>query len=210
MDDLLGGPIPRESKATCDDCAMCRKTGDEVLSNDQFFDPAIKCCSIVPGLANFLAGGILLDNTETDADSARGRESVLHRIAEGVSVTPLGLGQSAFFKLVYDNCDAFGRSRTLRCPHYIEETGRCGIWRNRGATCVAWFCKHVRGAVSRAFWRDSLQRLLDAIESDLATWCVLKLNPGINSLREVFGPQSESQEAIALVFGTNGLGRPAS
>src|SRR5215467_14532461 len=114
MDDLLGGPIPRESRATCDDCAMCRKPGDEAASDNQFFDPAIKCCSIVPVLSNFLVGGILLQ--ETDADSEHGRASVLHRIAEGVEVTPRGLGQPALFRLVYDNSDAFGRSRKLRCP----------------------------------------------------------------------------------------------
>jgi hypothetical protein len=206
IDDLLGGPIPRESKATCDDCAMCLKPGDEAASDDQFFDPAIKCCSIVPVLANFLVGGIL--SGDTDADSAHGRASVLNRIAQGVSVSPLGLGQSAFFRLVYDNSDAFGRSRTLRCPHYVEETGRCGIWRNRGTTCVVWFCKHVRGAVSRGFWRDSLERLLDAVESDLASWCVLKLNPGIESLGGMFGRASELQSGPLTAAQLDGRSDP--
>jgi hypothetical protein len=194
MDDLLGGPIPRETKATCEDCAMCRKPGDEALSDDQFFDPAIKCCSIVPELANFLVGGILSADTAADPDSTRGRQSVLRRMADGIAVSPLGLGQSALFKLVYDNSDtAFGRSRTLQCPHYVEETGRCGIWRNRGATCVVWYCKHARGAVGRAFWRDSLERLLNTIESALAAWCVLELDLGIESLRELFGPPGDPQ-----------------
>jgi hypothetical protein len=51
----------------------------------------------------------------------------------------------------------------------------------------------VRGAVSQGFWRDSLERLLDAVEGDLASWCVLKLNPGIDSLGYIFGRASELQ-----------------
>src|ERR1700732_5026350 len=105
MDDLLDGPIPRESKATCDDCAMCAKPGDEVAAEDSFFDPAIKCCSIVPDLSNFLVGAILSANVD-DPVALRGRESVERRISEGIAVTPLGLFKSPVFKLIYDNIDS--------------------------------------------------------------------------------------------------------
>src|SRR5260370_25769972 len=123
MDDLLGGQIPRESKATCDDCAMCARPGDVTGNDDQFFDPAIKCCSIVPELSNFLVGGIL-SGSEQNTESLHGRESVLGRIREATAATPLGLGQTPVFRLIYDNSDhAFGRSRALRCSHYVEDTG---------------------------------------------------------------------------------------
>jgi len=194
MDDLLGGQIPRESKATCDDCAMCAKPG-EAIDGDQFFDPAVKCCSIVPELSNFLVGGILSGNGQ-DTESLHGRESVLGRIREATAVTPLGLAQTPVFRLIYDNSDqAFGRSRTLRCPHYVEGTGRCGIWRNRGATCVAWFCKFVRGAVGRAFWRGSLEGLLGLIERNLAAWCILEVDIGIDAVHELFGTGDDGRPA---------------
>jgi hypothetical protein len=193
MDDLLGGPIPQESKATCDDCAMCAKPGDEVGAEDYFFDSNVKCCSIVPDLSNFLVGGILSTGGD-DPVALRGRESVERRIGEGVAVTPLGLFKAPVFKLIYENIDrAFGRSLTLRCPHYVEEAGRCGIWRHRGSTCATWFCKHVRGALGKKFWRGSLEPLLNVIEKDLAQWCVLKVGIDGEVLQELFSEaQSDS------------------
>ena len=186
MDDLLGGPVPQETKATCNDCAMCAKPGDEIAAADSCFDPSVKCCSIVPDLSNFLVGGIL-DANDDDPVALEGRASVERRIREGVAVTPLGLCKPPVFKLIYDNIDsAFGRSPTLRCPHYVEEAGRCGIWRNRGSTCSTWFCKHVRGALAMKFWRGALEPLLRAIEKDLAQWCVLQLGLAGEVLSELF------------------------
>ena len=172
---------------------MCAKPGETDADDERFFDPAIKCCSTVPELSNFLVGGILSD-AGADADSVKGRQSAVRRIKESVAVTPLGLGQSAAFKLLYENSDAaFGRSLKLRCPHYVEETGHCGIWRYRGAICSSWFCKHVRGAVGRAFWRDSLERLLVEIESSLGAWCVLQLDIGAEALRDLYKPGADAQ-----------------
>jgi hypothetical protein len=186
MDDLLGGPVPQETKATCDDCAMCAKAGDEIASADSCFDPSVKWCSIVPELSNFLVGGILAANGD-DAVALAGRASIERRISEGVAVTPLGLFQPPVFKLIYNNIDgAFGRSPTLRCPHYVEEAGRCGIWRNRGSTCATWFCKHVRGALAMKFWRGSLEPLLRTIEKDLGQWCVLQLGLAGEVLHQLF------------------------
>jgi hypothetical protein len=169
---------------------MCAKPGETTGDDDHFFDPAIKCCSIVPELSNFLVGGILSE-TADDAESLFGRESLSRRIAEGIAVTPLGVGQSPLFKLIYENQDAFGRSRSLRCPHYVETSGRCGIRRHRGAVCIVWFCKHSRGAVGRAFWRDALEHLLGIVERNLAAWCITKLDLGIDALNELYGATTD-------------------
>jgi hypothetical protein len=195
MNDLLGGPIPHESKATCDDCAMCAKPGQDG-PDDYFFDPDIKCCSIVPDLSNFLVGGILSGNGDDHA-ALKGVESVERRISEGIAVTPLGLFKPPVFKLIYDNIDkAFGQSLTLRCPHYVEDTGQCGIWHHRGSVCATWFCKHVRGTVGRNFWRTSLERLLGLLEKDLAKWCVLKVGLGVEALEELLGPYKDAQSGL--------------
>jgi hypothetical protein len=89
------------------------------------------------------------------------------------------------YELLYSRIkDAFGRAQSLRCPHYIEDGGRCGVWRARESTCATWFCKYERGAVGLEFW-DRLHRLLALAESSLSTWCVLQLDPGDDALRSL-------------------------
>lgn len=117
-----------------------------------FFDPQVKCCTYLPELPNFLVGRILADE---DPALAVGRATVEKRLQAGVAVTPLGLDRTPFYDLLYQHADtAFGRSHTLRCPHYIEEGGLCGIWQHRNSVCATWFCKHVRGAMGFRFWKE--------------------------------------------------------
>jgi hypothetical protein len=156
---------------------------EEATSQTYFFDPVIKCCTWVPNVHNFLVGRIL---SETDPAAQFGRTTVEKRIAAGIGVTPLGLAPPPVFSLMYQNSsDSFGRSRTLSCPHYIHDGGRCGIWRNRNSVCTTWFCKHMRGQVGFTFWRDSLQHLLQAVEKALARWCLLELKLGSEALRHL-------------------------
>jgi len=193
MADLLPGPIPRESRATCDDCAMCSPGQQGLAGHEEFFDPKIKCCTYVPVLPNFLIGSILSDQ---DPAGAIGRTTVEARIRQGVALTPLGLAHPPVFSLLYDNSDsAFGHSRTLTCPHYIADGGRCGIWRHRESTCATWFCKHVRGAVGYEFWRRSLHQLLMTIENQLARWCVLEVGLDESALRRLVRTPTWRREA---------------
>jgi len=178
--ELLGGVIPRESRATCNACAMCAEVPTNSVSRSYFFDLAVKCCTYLPTLPNFLVGRILLDG---DPNAQVGRGTVEKRIKDAVGVSPLGLLLSSIFSMLYHNSsDFFGRSRTFRCPHYLEEGGRCGIWRNRNSVCTTWFCKHVRGRVGQVFWR-SLERTLQQVEKELAQWCVLELQRDGDALR---------------------------
>jgi hypothetical protein len=169
--EWLTDPLPRETHATCDRCAMC--AGDGQAGTDRvFFDRAIKCCTYLPRIPNFLAGRILTDESD---ELAQGRATIDQRITAGVAVTPFGLGIPAPYQLLYRNAEAFfGRAEGLRCPHYVVEGGRCGIWRHREATCATWFCKHEHGATGQMFWA-AIRELLRGIEHDLAAWCVLAL-----------------------------------
>ncbi|MGH7388842.1 MAG: hypothetical protein ACREM3_05220 [Candidatus Rokuibacteriota bacterium] len=202
MDQLLGGPIPRETEATCDDCAMCATEGPGAEVAQVFFDPRTKCCTYVPALANFLVGRLLADDDPAAAD---GRATVEARLRAGVAVTPLGLGQPPTFTLLYQNTAAssFGRSPSLRCPHYLhEQGGRCGVWKHRASVCATWFCKHVRGATGIRFWQ-SVQQLLAGVEGALARWCVLELDVGPEALRRLFPPHrapgpADTSEPCAL------------
>lgn len=182
--ELLGGPIPRESMATCDRCAMVRPEGlaGDPPRGEHYFDPAVRCCTYLPELRNFLVGGILSDEHPA---AAPGRATVEKRIAASVSVTPLGLAQTPVYSLLYKNSEeSFGRTRGLVCPHLLPE-GRCGIWRHRNYVCATWFCKHVRGALGRSFWIDAIHPLLRMVEGELARWCVLELHPSDDVLRQL-------------------------
>jgi len=169
--EWLTDPVPRESHATCDRCVMCTpdgQTGTERI----FFDRAIKCCTYLPSIPNFLTGRILIDDGD---DLAQGRATIDDRITAGVAVTPFGLGIPAPYQLLYRSAqDFFGRAEGLRCPHYLADGGRCGIWRHREATCAAWFCKHEHGVIGQTFW-TAMRELLHGVERDLARWCVFTL-----------------------------------
>jgi hypothetical protein len=185
LSELLGGPIPRECNATCDSCAMCQVKGPTAsyYTASYYFDPSVKCCSFIPNLPNFLVGRVLSDD---DPAALPGRMTVEKRIKEGVAVTPIGLGMPPAYSVLYRNSEeTFGRSRNLRCPHYIEDGGRCGIWRNRESTCATWFCKHVRGDIGFTFWRGPLLQLLRVVETQLARWCVSEHQFSDDALREL-------------------------
>ena len=178
IEALLGGVIPAESEATCNTCAMLPElaASSPDSGNTFFFDPHVKCCTYVPALPNFLVGRILLD---LSPEMARGRESVRARIAAGVGVTPLSLAQPPVFATLYrqGGAETFGRAVHLRCPHYLTDTGGCGIWRHRQSVCTTWFCKYVRGAVGQRFWQ-ALRHLLGVVERTLSVHCVRTLAPG--------------------------------
>jgi len=196
FDDLLGREIPPETRATCHDCAMCESGGEYQKPGSKLFNPRSKCCTYQPKLHNFLTGLILSDD---DPAMVAGRASVIARLQAGVAVTPLGLGKSPKFKLLYDQMEmrGFGRAQSLRCSHYRDEQGGlCGVWKYRNGICSTWFCKYERGAVGRDFW-IAAEYLLVAIEEDLARWCVIELEVGEEALEILFEPPSNKQ-SLAL------------
>lgn len=143
-----GGPIPRETVATCDACVMLPSEGS--LPDATFFLPAVKCCAYQPALPGFLAGGILSDE---DPTMAHGRKALEKQIESRVGVAPIGIKANEAFNLLYTMTPGvFGRAPALRCP-YLTDGGDCGVWRHRPGVCATWFCKHVRGETGFRFWR---------------------------------------------------------
>jgi hypothetical protein len=195
MHSLFGGSVPEETEATCSSCSMLDAAAPP--RGDTSFDPGIKCCTFEPALANFLVGGVLRDPCPEPAARV-GKASIEARISRGLGVTPLGLARSPVFAVLYKNSrEAFGRARSLRCPHYVEEGGLCGVWRHRESTCATWFCKHVRGATAKSFW-DQLQHLLRLVEGGLARHCVIELDPGARALQILLGSQEEEDRALGV------------
>lgn len=196
LQSLLDGPIPAETRATCADCAMLPARDASTPGADQgvFYNPALKCCSYVPQLHNFLTGQILGDDAP---ETLPGRRTVEARIGSGIGVTPLGLEPPADYALLYRHgAPAFGRSRAMRCPHYLDDGGSCGIWKYRESTCSTWFCKHRRGAVGLSFWRDNLHPLLASIERSLALWCVVELGFDVEQLRSILIARTGEDEPL--------------
>ncbi len=181
INQVLAGPLPSEGKATCEDCAMCGIAAQRPARIS--FNPATKCCTYMPDLYNFLVGNIL---DEPNPAFVPGRDEVKARLEKGVAVTPFGIYSSSDYKARYHLApEAFGHSDAMRCPYYIEEGGRCGVWRYRNATCATWFCKHERGALGHLFWKN-VQQLLMVVEENLARWCILQLEPGTEALARLF------------------------
>jgi hypothetical protein len=183
---ITGGPIPAETSATCESCAMLPSPGSSPEAT--FFHPATKCCAYQPHLPNFLAGRILLDD---DPSMAAGRRELEQRIARRVVVTPRWAGPGSVFGLLYRSTpNVFGRAPELRCQ-FLDSGGGCGIWKHRPGVCVTWFCKHVRGDTGRRFWKLT-DTLLHIVEQELTIWCLAELKTGSAEVDEM-GQRSSPQ-----------------
>ncbi|MEI7555549.1 hypothetical protein [Candidatus Chlorohelix sp.] len=184
LKEIITDEIEGEKPTTCDNCAMCsgssRAQAKETIG---FYNPLTKCCTYLPELPNFLVGRILLDSAPP-ADF--GKQGVEARIEAKEAITPFGVGKpDKYTKQYRDNPKDFGQNLEMRCPHYIVEGGLCGLWTNRNSVCTTWFCKHQRGQVAREFWK-AMHEFLNVIETTVVHWCVLQLDPGIESLAYLF------------------------
>jgi hypothetical protein len=174
---------------------MLAEEGVERHPSDQFYSRETKCCTYLPELKNFLVGRILADR---DPAAARGRATVQVRSRARVGVTPLGLARTPFFSNVYESTPAaFGRDVALRCPHYLTDTGHCGIWRHRESTCATWFCKFDRGETSRTFWRR-LHDLLALSETALGLHCLLELGVDRKIVEQLIPPSRPTNSGSAV------------
>lgn len=174
MADALPSTLPAESRAPCLSCPMSVESAVGRPAAVAHFNPRTKCCTYLPNLRNFQVGGILSD---AEPAMAHGQRTVRQRMAEGVAVTPLGLGWPASFDAAYStDLDAhFGHNASWRCPHYIDrDGGLCGVWRHRNAICSTWFCRYERGDVGKRLWR-AVESMLTLAEQALVWWVLDEL-----------------------------------
>ena len=173
---LLGAAPPSEPRSTCATCAMVAR-GPQAEDPGPHFLPEVKCCQFLPRLPNFLVGRIL-----RDPELPPGLASIRARIADPTIANATGLGCTTEYADAFEaakNDGRFGQVLDLRCPHYLPDSGHCGIWAHRESVCTTWFCKHSHGARSRHFWH-TLQQLLRAAEDALARWCAQGLGADAN------------------------------
>jgi Fe-S-cluster containining protein len=191
VDDILPGSIPAESFATCSACPMIERP--DKPKDEPAFLPQTKCCTFTPDLPNFTVGRILAG---TDLGGAHARAVLRQRLQARVAVTPLGIHPLPIYQTLYDAASAgqsgFGRTATLRCPLYLEDGGRCGIWQHREAVCSTWFCKHERGVMGRILWRV-IMGLLRAIETNLKFWCLDKAGLAAEPLAELWAANDQGR-----------------
>jgi Fe-S-cluster containining protein len=191
LDALVGEDLPRERRATCDDCVMCGARAESGgVAPELRFDAEVKCCSFYPRLPNYLVGAILGDPT---TDARFGLGVVRRRIRGREAATPLGLFVSPSEARRYDRmrgAGAFGRTREVRCPFLTDET-RCGIWQNRNGVCATYFCRHDDRAQGHRLW-ESVLALLNRIERALSRWCVIELADP-HALDELFDAEGEGR-----------------
>jgi Fe-S-cluster containining protein len=172
-----------ETRATCDDCAMCDRSDKSGTSEPSpaldtaFFRPDLKCCTYHPTLPNYLVGAVLSDES---SELAPGKTRLREKIARRIGVTPEWLAAPRKYLVLLDAAreSSFGRSESLLCPYYERETGRCSIWRHRESVCATFFCKHSAGATGHAFW-TALRRYLYHVERTLAGHAAKSVDPSL-------------------------------
>ena len=171
-------PAFEETRATCDDCAMCPKKEASIVASIHF-DPETKCCTYHPTLPNYLAGAVFADPS---SDLDEGRRRLRQKLAARIGVTPRWLAAPRKFlvHLEASRLHAFGRARSMRCPLYDE--GRCTIWKHRESVCSTFFCKHDGGGYARAFW-DALKKWTFVLESALTEYAVRQIAPNTTEPR---------------------------
>lgn len=170
MTDFLPGDVPDETRSTCSECAMC------AVDSPVSFELKTKCCTYIPTIPNFLAGKIL-----------ESKIAVFEAYWNQADIRPHGvMPHQEFVDQYHPNSPLFGRNLNWRCPYYLEEQGGlCGIWQSRNGRCATWFCKHLRGQISRDFWA-TIDELLTAVEKRLTHWCIHQLEVGSREFRDTF------------------------
>ena len=200
VEAIIHGSLPVETEATCSDCVMCSRSAEPAHTEQFFFDKGSKCCTYTPTLSNFMAGAILGDPSPS---MTSGRASLEARLSTGLGVDPLAILPPPAYNLLYRHSqNAFGRNRTLRCPHLDTDLERCSIWPYRDPTCVTWYCKHHRGKIGQSFW-NALLIFLNEVIKELSLWCVLQLHIGDDALallesRKRCGTTGENLQASEL------------
>lgn len=195
---------PRETKATCDSCAMCPPADRPPSPGVVYFRPDAKCCTFQPRLPNYLVGSILRDSAP---DMAEGKRRIGAQIEGRIGVTPQWLAPSRKYSLLLEASreSSFGRSTALRCRYYEEAGGLCTVWRHREANCSTFFCKYVAGADGQTFWRD-VDRYLRRVEARLSRYAVTTLDPGLEEpplkSRQLTLEELEDRSPDAAAYGS--------
>lgn len=138
---------PEEKKATCNNCAMT----EENHKGPKFYKADLKCCTFEPFIPNFLVGAVLLDKKSQHAQKV-----INDKIEKRHYALPIGMTASIRYQLEFmaDKENSFGQNPDWLCSYYIQDTGLCSLWKNRGVVCTSFYCKSSYGKKGLDFWND--------------------------------------------------------
>jgi hypothetical protein len=131
----------KETKATCDNCAMSPKE----------YRADLKCCTFEPFIPNYLVGAAL-----QSASTSKEALSVIKKKIERRSLAlPIGLAAPLRFQIEFNHRTdgEFGNREDWLCPYYSRATQNCGIWKHRGAVCTSYYCKSDAGKKGLQYWK---------------------------------------------------------
>ncbi len=168
-------PKLEETRATCDQCAMCDH-GQSALVPMEYFRADTKCCTYFPQLPNYLVGAILSD---ASPEMEEGKRRLRRIIASRIGVTPHGVGPPRKTVLIIRSyAEAFGRTEKLRCPYFNLEDPKasCTIWRHRESVCLTYYCKYSAGQRGFEVWR-ALKEYLSLVQVALAGYSAEVVGP---------------------------------
>lgn len=168
-----------ETRATCDDCAMCDK-GEPTPVPTDYFKPDLKCCTYHPYLPNFLVGAVLAD---TGPELEEGRRRLRAKIASRIGVTPRWIAPPRKYAMLIEAARGsgfFGRSKVALCPYFDDANGgRCTVWAYRDNICSTYFCKYTSGKLGWEFW-SATKEYLSHVEKTLSRHAALAVDPEAN------------------------------
>lgn len=177
--DVFDRPEVVETRATCDNCAMCDQGQLAPVAMD-YFRPDAKCCTFFPTMSNFAVGAILADTSE---ELAEGRKRLRARIASRIGVTPRFIAPPRKYNVIYASARGagfFGRAKSMLCPYFDEENdGRCTVWQYRDAVCSTYFCKYTAGKPGWEFW-EAMKGYITYVERMLARFAAQAIDPDVS------------------------------
>lgn len=182
---------PRETKATCDSCAMApsRHRGKTTYRED------LKCCTYQPWLPNYIVGAILSD----ERDSNRvGREAILKKISRREYTLPIGIFPPVRYQVEFNQRaeGEFGWREDWLCPYFNHEAQNCGLWRHRGSVCTSYYCKSDQKAAGKRFWK-SLESYLHYVEMALAEEVLAHLDFSPRQVSEMLDYMNRQEGTVA-------------
>jgi hypothetical protein len=192
FDELFDRPKPDETRATCENCAMCDH-GEPSPVAMEYFNSDTKCCTYFPQLPNYLVGAILADESP---EMAEGKRRIRERIKTRIGVTPHWLTRPQKMTLIMlGYAPAFGRAKTLLCPYYdaTNPAGTCSIWRHRETICMTYYCKYVGGQRGYDFW-TALKGYLSHVQRHLVRHAQAAVDP--KCIEPIFKKNQLSTEDI--------------
>jgi hypothetical protein len=180
LPELFEQLIPVETLATCNDCAMCLKPGQDPLPNVDYFKPDVKCCSYFPKLPNYLVGGLLSDNNPAMDE---GRKRIREKIHKRIGITPQAVDVPKKYSVLIKlgGIKSFGKNTTLICPYFVNEGSLCSIWKFRDSMCSTYFCKSVSGKQGLKFW-DVVHTYLNQVQDILCWYAIDSLHCDVRSI----------------------------